>query len=118
MAAHQNVLRSCPKSIPLPTMASVFHAHDVQWIVYWCEISKFLEKGISPTDFDVFAETVSGGQFIKSQMTSVVVNKGASLYIPAGSMWAATYMEVDKYAEHFSKQDEDEDSDNEEKKEN
>jgi len=109
----QNHKRSSCEVLPLQGCAQFFHAYDNQFVLYMCELEKFLEKGISSMDFLNWTDEPGGITFLKTSMYTIVLPKGASVFIPSGFWYGAIHVEVDKYIEHFAKP-ELSDSDNEE----
>ena len=97
VACKQNGRRADPNSIPCQGTASLFYAADNQFVVSLCKFKDFLKEGVAPTDFLNWCEKLSGQEFVKEELKTIVLNKGSALYVPAGWWWAVTHMEVDLY---------------------
>ena len=97
IACHQNYKRSNADAIPVPGVPQLFHALDATFVLHLCSIEKVLAQHISFTDFEGWCESLGGQSFIKEEVITIVVDKGTTVFVPAGQYWACAHVEVEKY---------------------
>ena len=86
VVARPNVPVSGAGGLPLPGMPQVLHVVKGDVVVHAFLVEGVLQKGIAIADVETFLETNEGQKYLTTSSCSVKMNKGDSLFLPAGAM--------------------------------